>query len=315
MTDPSVLVHVDHLSVDAVTGDRVFPAVRDISLDIRTSEALAVVGESGSGKTLTALSIAGLLADNLHPHGAITFRGKEVLGLPWKDRRALAGAGIGYIFQEPMSALHPILTVGQQIDEALRAHFTMTRTQRADRTRELLATVGLAATRDIAGNRIGQLSGGMRQRVMIALAISCKPSLLIADEPTTALDVTLQKQIMELLVRLREDMGLTLLMITHNLGLVSETCDRAAVVYAGQVVELAPTRELLSDPLHGYTQALVSCSPVLADTRRRLPTVSGTAPWLVDERTLPRDQWDDHDLLEVSPGRWLRGHDRSGGAA
>ncbi len=312
---PSTLVHIEHLSVDAVSDGESFPAVRDVSLDIHTSEALALVGESGSGKTLTALSIAGLLAENLRPRGSITFHGREVVGLPWTERRALAGSEIGYIFQEPMSALHPILTVGEQIEESLKAHFTFTRRERADRVRELLTTVGLAKTRDVASNRIGQLSGGMRQRVMIAIAISCGPSLLIADEPTTALDVTLQKQIMDLLMKLREDMGLTLLLITHNLPLVAQTCERAAVLYAGQVVEVAPTRELLGDPRHGYTKALVACSPVLDDTRRRLPTVAGTAPWLVDERALPKSQWGHHDLIEIEPGRWLRGRDNMGGAA
>lgn len=312
---PSTLVQIEHLSVDAVSEAETFPAVRDVTLDIRTSEALALVGESGSGKTLTALSIAGLLAENLRPRGSITFQGREVLGLPWRERRALAGSEIGYIFQEPMSALHPILTVGEQIEESLKAHFTLSRQERADRVRDLLTTVGLAKSRDVASNRIGQLSGGMRQRVMIAIAISCGPSLLIADEPTTALDVTLQKQIMDLLVQLREEMGLTLLLITHNLALVAQTCDRAAVLYAGQVVEVAPTKQLLGDPRHGYTKALVTCSPVLDDIRRRLPTVSGTAPWLVDERALPSSRWDHHDLLEIEPGRWLRGHDGMGGVA
>ena len=300
------LLSVDSLSVVARTATGEYDAVRDVTFDVDRSSAVALVGESGSGKTMTALAIAGLLADNLDPKGSVRLDDTELLGMGTAARRKMAGRHIGYIFQEPMSSLHPILTVGQQMEEGLRAHFSMSKTERRDRVRELLATVGLAKTRDIAGHRIGQLSGGMRQRVMIAMAISCNPDLLIADEPTTALDVTLQKQITELLLKLREDLGLGLLLITHDLGVVAETCDTAAVMYGGQIVERGATKRVLADPSHDYTRALITAIPRIGDTRRRLPTVAETAPGLKDARLLPREARVPTRLVETEAGHWVR---------
>lgn len=306
MSTHAPTLQVDSLTVTARRSDGEYPAVRDVGFRLDAASTLALVGESGSGKTLTALAVAGLLADNLAPSGSARFRGEELIGLPASRRRELAGAAIGFVFQEPMSALHPVLPIGVQLTEGLRAHTDLSRAQRLDRARELLTLVGLAKSRDILGNRIGQLSGGMRQRVMIAMAISCEPELLIADEPTTALDVTLQQQVLELLRGLQQRLGLSLLMITHDLGVVSETCDNVAVMYAGQIVESGPTVEVMSSPAHPYTAALLEASPRLGDTRRRLPSISTSVPWLRDLRETDPGAWPETAMREVAPGRWIR---------
>lgn len=308
MSDP--LLRVKDLRVTAMAASGEFDAVRGVDLNLDRSSSLAIVGESGSGKSLTALAIAGLLGEKLTARGSVLFKDQELLGMPAKQRRSIAGREIGFIFQEPMSSLHPILTVGQQMEEALRAHFDLTPRQRRDRVRELLAIVGLDRTRDIAGDRIDQLSGGMRQRVMIAMAISCNPELIIADEPTTALDVTLQRQVIDLLMSLRERLGLSLILITHDLAVVAETCPDAAVMYGGQVVEYGPTRTLLQEPGHDYTRALLMSIPVLGDTRVRLPTVASIAPDLRDARLLARELRPGTSLAEVTRGHWVRGEER-----
>ncbi|MFG1922020.1 ABC transporter ATP-binding protein [Cryptosporangium sp. NPDC048952] len=279
-------------------------AVRDVDLDLSPGESLALVGESGSGKTVTASAIAGLLPPGLVPSGSATLDGVELIGAVPERRRELAGRQIGFIFQEPASALHPILTVGQQIAEALDAHFDYSRTAKRARTAELLELVGLAP--EVATLRIGQLSGGMRQRVMIAMAISCGPSLLIADEPTTALDVTLQKQVMELIASLQHRLGLALLLITHDLAVVSEVCERVAVMYAGQLVETGPTQVVLSGPGHEYTKALLAAIPRLGDTRRRLPTVAEAAPNLRDERAVSPEERTATEMREIATGHRVR---------
>lgn len=300
------LLEVSQLSVTAQTARGTYDAVRGVDLELAAGEAVAVVGESGSGKSLTALAIAGLLGEKLSVTGSVRFAGTELIGMPDAQRRTFAGRRIGFIFQEPMSSLHPILTVGQQIEEGLRAHFDLTRRQRADRVRELLSTVGLTKTRDVAGDRIGQLSGGMRQRVMIAMAIACEPQLVIADEPTTALDVTLQRQVIDLLASLRERLGLALMLITHDLGVVAETCSRSVVMYGGEVVESGPTDVLLSHPAHEYTRALIASIPVLGDERRRLPTVATIAPDLQDERLLPVASRPRTETITVARGHRVR---------
>ncbi|MFC8845895.1 MULTISPECIES: ABC transporter ATP-binding protein [unclassified Micromonospora] len=305
-TDPSgALLTVRGLGVD-IAGRGPFAAVRDVDLTVDAGESLALVGESGSGKTVTASAVAGLLPPNLTATGSVTFAGEELVGMPAARRRELAGRHIGFVFQEPMSALHPILTVGQQLSEALDAHFELSRAQRRERIAELLDLVGLGDGRDIARYRVGQLSGGMRQRVMIAMAISCRPRLLIADEPTTALDVTLQKQVMGLLTSLQRQLGLALVLITHDLAVVSETCERVAVMYAGELVETGRTRTVLHGPRHDYTRALLEAIPRIGDTRRRLPTVATTARDLRDERALPADRRTPSRLVEEAPGHWVR---------
>ncbi|MBS1906174.1 MAG: ABC transporter ATP-binding protein [Actinobacteria bacterium] len=306
-------LQVQSLAVTASRGGRAFPAVRGVDFSLRPSSKLALVGESGSGKSLTALAIAGLLADNLTPSGSARFHGEELIGMAPDRRRALAGSRIGFVFQEPMSALHPILPIGVQLAEGLRAHTGLSRAQRRDRAIELLDLVGLAKARSILDNRIGQLSGGMRQRVMIAMAISCEPDLLIADEPTTALDVTLQRQIIELLRGLQERLGLSLLMITHDLGVVSETCEEVAVMYAGEIVERGRTAQIMRAPGHAYTGALLDASPRIGDTRRRLPSIATSAPWLTDTREMAGEGVVS-ELREVSPGHWVRDQDQEAAA-
>lgn len=306
MTSLVPTLRVNGLTVSAKRSGRDYPAVSDVSFEIARSSTLALVGESGSGKTLTALAVAGLLPDNLVPSGSAQFQGEELLGMPEGRRRELAGSEIGFIFQEPMSALHPVLPIGVQLTEGLRAHTDLNRTQRMERARELLDLVGLSKARDILGNRIGQLSGGMRQRVMIAMAISCEPDLLIADEPTTALDVTLQQQVLGLLRSLQERLGLTLLMITHDLGVVSETCDNVAVMFGGSVVERGRTADVMSSPAHAYTSALLDASPRIGDTRRRLPSIADSAPWLRDLREIDQSQWPETVMRRLGPDRWIR---------
>jgi ABC-type dipeptide/oligopeptide/nickel transport system ATPase component len=304
----AALLEVDDLRVEA--GASAARVVGGVSLSLGASSSLALVGESGSGKTLTALSIAGLLPPGLAARGSIRFEGSELVGMPPEPRRQLAGRRIGFVFQEPMSSLHPVLTVGQQLTEGLRAHTAMTRAQRRARAVELLDLVGLGDRRAILGSRIGQLSGGMRQRVMIAMAISCEPDLLIADEPTTALDVTLQHQIIELLRSLRERMRLSLLLITHDLGVVAETCEEAAVMFAGRIVERGATSGILGAPGHAYTRALLEAAPRLGDPRTRLPTIETSAPWLRGLRSATEPA----PLLEVAPGHWVRDDERGRGA-
>lgn len=300
------LLQVTNLSVTADTAVGPFDAVRSVDFELSRGEAVAVVGESGSGKSLTALAIAGLLGEKLAPTGSVRFDGTELIGMSAAQRRTYSGRRIGFIFQEPMSSLHPILTVSQQIEEGLRAHFDMTKKERADRVRELLSTVGLTKTRDVAGDRIGQLSGGMRQRVMIAMAISCEPEMVIADEPTTALDVTLQRQVIDLLASLRDRLGLALMLITHDLGVVAETCSKAVVMYGGEVVESGPTDVLLRDPAHEYTRALLASIPVLGDERKRLPTVATIAPTLRDERLTPAPSRPKTETITLEPGHRVR---------
>ncbi|GAA4491728.1 ABC transporter ATP-binding protein [Microbacterium panaciterrae] len=304
VTDTPAL-QVQDLSVSARRRGRAYPAVRRVDFTLERSSKLALVGESGSGKSLTALAIAGLLADNLTCSGSARFHGEELIGMAPGRRRELAGDRIGFVFQEPMSALHPVLPIGVQLTEGLRAHTSLSRAERRERAVELLDLVGLSKARDILGNRIGQLSGGMRQRVMIAMAISCEPDLLIADEPTTALDVTLQRQVIELLRGLQERLGLSLLMITHDLGVVSETCEEVAVMYAGEIVERGRTAQIMRTPGHAYTRALLDASPRLGDVRRRLPSIATSAPWLKDTRELDA-AGTPTDLREVSPGHWVR---------
>lgn len=300
------LLSVKNLAIEVNTSGSMFPAVREISFDLPRSSSVALVGESGSGKTLTALSIAGLLPKNLSATGVVSMDGLDLLGASAAVRRSLAGTKIGYIFQEPMSALHPVLPVGQQVAEALRAHQKLKKVQIRDRVFELFTLVGLTDVRNLASNRIGQLSGGMCQRVMIAMAIACEPDLLIADEPTTALDVTLQRQVTDLLLSLKERMGLSLLLVTHDLGVVSDTCENVVVVYAGQAVEVGTAASILGDPQHDYTRSLMEAIPRLGDTRKRLPTPKENAPWLKDVRHLPESTWAPSYMKESGPGHFVR---------
>ena len=223
---------------------------------------MGLVGESGSGKSVALRSILGLVRSPGRVEGSVTWRGRELVGLPERDLRQLRGREIAMIFQEPMTALNPVLTVGRQIGENLKAHTALGRRARTERAVELLDQVGIPAAAARLGDYPHQFSGGMRQRVMIAIALASSPSLLLADEPTTALDVTIQDQILRLLLRLRAELGMSVILVTHDLGVVAQTCDRVAVMYAGRIMETALVRDLFGSPRHAYTAGLLGAVPV-----------------------------------------------------
>ena len=244
-------------------------AVNDVSFDLRPGELLGVVGESGSGKSVTMMSLISLLpsppAENLG--GRVMFEGRDLLKAGPQQLRAVRGPGIGFIFQDPMTSLNPVFTIGNQLMEPLRKHMGMDKAAARARAQELLELVGIPD----AGRRLGdyphQFSGGMRQRVMIAIALACDPKVLIADEPTTALDVTIQAQILELVRDLRKKLGMAIIWITHDLGVIAGIADRVMVMYGGQIVEMAPVRELFHNPRHPYTRALLQTVPSLRGPR------------------------------------------------
>jgi peptide/nickel transport system ATP-binding protein len=251
----------------------------DVSLTVQRGETVAIVGESGCGKSLTALSILGLLPRrDCRRTGEILFEGRDIASLGDTEMRQVRGRRIGMIFQEPMSALDPVFTVGDQISETVRAHLPVSRREARERAVGALAAVGIPSPRYCAGLYPISLSGGMRQRVMIAMALVCAPRLLIADEPTTALDVTIQAQIMDLLLELGSRTGIAILFITHNLGLVAGSCTRMLTMYAGQVVEGGPVDDILQRPLHPYTAGLLASLPHQAAHKARLSSIPGRVP-------------------------------------
>ncbi len=274
------LLEIDGLTLAFRGAEGELPVVEGLSLSLEAGQVLGLVGESGCGKSVTARSIMRLLDSPpaVYRDGAIRFEGRDLLRLDETAMRALRGGRIGMIFQEPMTSLNPTFTVGFQIDEALRLHTDLSRPARRARARELLARTGVGAPDRRLAQYPFELSGGLRQRVMIAMAIACDPRLLIADEPTTALDVTVQAQILELLLELRARTGMALLLITHDLGVVAETCDEVAVMYAGTIVEQAPAERLFAAPRHPYTAALLASIPQLRPGVRRLPSIPGTVP-------------------------------------
>ncbi len=259
------------------------PAVRDVSFDIARGETLALVGESGSGKSLTAFSLLRLLPPPGRILGGdIILDGRNLLTLSEPEIEQVRGAKISLIFQEPMSALNPVLTIGSQLVEAMTVHGLGGANPKATAL-ELLATVRMDDPARRFTEYPHQLSGGLRQRALIALALSCRPALLVADEPTTALDVTIQAEILNLLRQLKQEFGLSLLLITHDLGVVAHTADRVAVMYAGRIVEQAPVRALFKSPSHPYTQALLRAMPGSMQSARRLEPIEGSVPGLLDE--------------------------------
>jgi ABC-type dipeptide/oligopeptide/nickel transport system ATPase component len=271
----SALLRVEDLRVrvDARRGTS-FP-VDGISFEIGRGETLGLVGESGSGKSLTAMSIIRLLPTRAvrMAGGRILFGDEDMAGIGAKQMRRIRGNRIGTIFQEPMTALNPAFTVGFQIREPLRRHLGMSRKAAADRARELLEMVGIQRSAQVASSYPHHLSGGMRQRVMIAIAMSCEPDLLIADEPTTALDVTTQAQILDLILQLQERHGTAVLLVTHDLGVVAESCERVAVMRHGKILETGGVREIFHAPQHPYTRALLDSMPSRNAGKRRLPTL------------------------------------------
>ena len=279
--DPAMtLLSVDNLTVAFATGRGPVNAVESVTLSIAPGEVLGIVGESGSGKSVTALAIMGLLP---RPParvlaGRIVFEGTELLGLSERGLRRIRGPGIGMVFQEPMSSLNPVFTIGDQIGETLRAHERLGPAARRTRTVALLDRVGIPSAARRLDDYPHQMSGGQRQRVMIAIALACNPRLLIADEPTTALDVTIQAQILDLLLELRAERGMAVMLITHNMGVVAETADRVLVMYSGQVVEQSPAAALFERPAHPYTSGLLACVPSLDMDLHRLHAIAGSLP-------------------------------------
>ena len=277
------LLKVRDLRTSFFTGRGVVKAVDGVSFEIGAGETLGLVGESGCGKSMTALSIMRLVP---RPQGRIVggeviFEGRNLCELSEKELCRIRGAKIGMVFQEPMSLLNPLYTVGEQIAEVLQLHLKLQRKAAWERAARMLEQVGIPAADQRLRDYPHQLSGGMRQRVMIAMALACRPRLLIADEPTTALDVTIQAQILELLKRLKREMEMAVLLITHDLGIVADVAQRAAVMYAGRIVELADTAEIFQSPGHPYTEGLLRCIPGLDEDgggKKRLAAIPGSVP-------------------------------------
>jgi len=263
-------------------------AVNDVSFNLKAGELLGVVGESGSGKSVTMMSLLGLLP--MPPAeiraGRVMFDGQDLLQVSAEELRKVRGGKIGFIFQDPMTSLNPVFTVGYQIAEPLRKHMGMSKKEAAARSQELLELVGIPDAERHLDDYPHQFSGGMRQRVMIAIALACDPQVLIADEPTTALDVTIQAQILELMQELREKLGMAVIWITHDLGVIAGIADRVMVMYGGQVVEHAPVQELFSNPQHPYTAALLKTIPSISGKRAaRLTVIEGQPPLVVGAPT------------------------------
>lgn len=275
------LLQIKDFSVAFRQANRETLAVDRISFDLKKGETVAVVGESGSGKSVTGLSVLRLLPSSAHhPSGEVLFQGRDLLKLSEQEIREVRGNDITMVFQEPMTSLNPVHTIGQQIVEMLEVHRGMRGEEARKRVIELLTEVGIPTPEERLGSYPHQLSGGQRQRVMIALALANEPDLFIADEPTTALDVTVQAQILRLLADLQRDLGLGMLLITHDLGIVARVATRVSVMYAGEVVESAATAQLFADPKHPYTQGLLRCVPVPGKQRQDEPlgSIPGTVP-------------------------------------
>src|SRR5580693_693041 len=311
------LLEIKNLKLDFVAGDRSLRAVDDVSITINAGETVCLVGESGCGKSVTALSIARLVPTPpaRYVGGEILLNGRDVLKMGKEELRGIRGGTVSYVFQDPSASLNPVFRVGNQIKESLKLHRPEKATN--DEVIRLLKLVGIPAPESRIKDYPFEMSGGMQQRVMIAMALASEPKLLVADEPTTALDVTIQAQILDLLRDLKQRLGMAILLITHNLGIVGDMADRVAVMYAGQIVELAPAKELLRRPLHPYTKALMNSVPKLSGNLPRLPAITGNVPSLGQFpsgcRFYPRCPIAKPEcakkvpeLVEVEPGRWVR---------
>ncbi|MCY0875589.1 MAG: ABC transporter ATP-binding protein [Firmicutes bacterium] len=275
----SNVLEVQSLHVDFHLHGGYVQAVQDVSFHIKEGETLGLVGESGCGKSVTSLALVRLLSKTARVTGKVLYKGRDLLQVSGPELRRVRGGEVSMIFQEPMTSLNPVYKIGAQISEALRLHDKVSPRAAFARSLEMLRKVGIARPEEIMHAYPHQLSGGMRQRVMIAIAMVCSPSLLIADEPTTALDVTIQAQILELMKMLSQDFGTSVLLITHDLGVVAETCDRVAVMYAGNIVEQGNVEDIFASPEHPYTQGLLKAIPKIDSVvKERLQPIEGTVP-------------------------------------
>lgn len=278
-----MLLQVNHLQTNFYTENGVVQAVNDVSFAIREGETVCIVGESGCGKSITALSLMQLIPENGKVEGGeINFSGKNLLQLSKKDIRRLRGNEIGMIFQEPMTSLNPVFTIGEQMIEPIQEHLLLSKKDAYKKAMGLITMLGIPNAEKIVNLYPHELSGGMLQRIMIAIALSCNPKLIIADEPTTALDVTIQAQILDLLRDIKKEFNTSMLLITHDLGVVAEMADYVVVMYAGKVVEEGPVLELFKNPQHPYTKGLLKAKPVIGERKDRLYTIAGQVPNLVD---------------------------------
>jgi oligopeptide/dipeptide ABC transporter ATP-binding protein len=314
----SALLEVKNLQTYFFTGDGLVKAIAGVDFTINRGETLALVGESGCGKSVTALSLLRLVPEpGRIVEGEIRFADLDILHMPEAEIRRVRGNRIGMIFQEPMTSLNPVFRIGDQIIESLQLHRGHDREKSTKMATELLHSVGIPAAEQRLKDYPHQLSGGMRQRVMIAMALACDPQLLIADEPTTALDVTIQAQIMELLGQIKAERNMATLLITHDLGVVAENADRVAIMYAGLILETAPVKEIYSNPVHPYTRGLLACIPRVGERRERLVPIEGSVPKpgaghegcsfleRCDESFAPC-RGEVPPLKELQPGHWVR---------
>ena len=273
---PSPLLQLENLSVTFATADGPLPAVRSANLCLHEGETVCLVGESGCGKSLTAKSILQLTPPNAVLDGRILLYGQNLLELSEKEMRSVRGRQVGMIFQEPMTSLNPVLKIGDQVAEPLRLHQGMNRSEAREAAIELLTEVGIPAPQSRYDDYPHQLSGGMRQRVMIAMALACEPDILIADEPTTALDVTIQAQILDLMKSLQKELGMAIILITHDLGVVAQMCDEVIVMYAGSICEQGTADEIFYNPCHEYTKGLLRSIPSASNVGEKLEPIHGT---------------------------------------
>lgn len=320
MANQTVL-KIENLKTHFFTSEGVAQAVDGISFELNKGETLGIVGESGCGKSMTSLSILGLVPKppGKIVDGKIELYGKDLVTMSERELRSIRGKKISMIFQEPMTSLNPVLTVGEQIAETLRLHENLSKKAAWDKAVEMLKIVGIPSPEKRVKQEPYQLSGGMRQRVMIAMAIACNPDVLIADEPTTALDVTIQAQILEILKELQQRLGMSIIFITHDLGVVAEICTKVAVMYAGQIIEEGATKSLFKEPLHPYTRGLIASLPKLFEEQDELQTIEGTVPspyhYPVGCRYAERCPFaqsickeEAPQLIEASEGRQVRCH-------
>lgn len=319
MSKEKPLLEMKDLHVGFRIGDEFFDAVDGVSMDLHKNEILAIVGESGCGKSTLATTIMGLHNPlNTKIEGSIQYNNQELVGLTEDKYNSIRGNDIGMIFQDPLASLNPLMTIGAQIDEALVYHTDLTATERKERVLELLGQVGIPNPKRTFKQYPHELSGGMRQRIIIAIALSCKPPIIIADEPTTALDVTIQAQILDLLNDIQAETGSGIILITHDLGVVAETADRVAVMYGGQFVEVAPVEELFTNPRHPYTRSLLKSNPQSEGESGDLHVIEGAVPPITKMirqgcRFAPRISWieasaheENPTMHEISPNHFVR---------